>query len=221
MRAQRQKIKLLKQAGADENDIISARCKYCALSAEYTDFCDKMNLPQERQRVYSDGLGNIGTGKTKPVANSENSGIINTGSDNVLINKSSSASPLYISEKDELYNNAKQVEPIDGYEDIVIHADKHNFYSYNMQGDEFSFTAEEMAKMLKQSKGYHGGNIRLIACESAAEGATTAQELSNILGVEILAPSDIVWVDPNGNMTIGPTGEMNTGHWVKIKPKKE
>lgn len=76
MRAQRQKIKLLKQAGADENDIISARCKYRALSAEYTDFCDKMNLPQERQRVYSDGLGNIGKGKTKPVANSENSGII-------------------------------------------------------------------------------------------------------------------------------------------------
>lgn len=76
MRAQRQKIKLLKQAGADENDIISARCKYRALSAEYTDFCDKMNLPQERHRVYSDGLGNIGTGKTKPVANSENSGII-------------------------------------------------------------------------------------------------------------------------------------------------
>ena len=61
------------------------------------------------------------------------------------------------SEKDELYNNAKRIKPIDGYEDIVIHADKHNFYSYNMQGDEFLFTAEEMAEILRRSKGYHGG----------------------------------------------------------------
>lgn len=95
------------------------------------------------------------------------------------------------------------------------------FILNNMQGDEFLFTAEEMAEILKRSKGYHGGNIRLIACESAAEGATAAQELSNILGVEILAPSDIVWVDPNGNMTISSNGETNTGFWVKVKPKKE
>lgn len=155
------------------------------------------------------------------VENPENSGIINTSKNNVHINKSSAASPLYISKKDELYNNAKRIKPIDGYEDIVIHADKHSFYSYNMQGDEFLFTAEEMAEILKRSKGYHGGNIRLIACESAAEGATAAQELSNILGVEILAPSDIVWVDPNGNMTISSNGETNTGFWVKVKPKKE
>lgn len=224
IRAQRQKIKLLQEGNASEDDIISAKCKYHKLSQEYTNFSKAMDLPQERSRIYSDGLGKVDVKLPKvkkQVANSGNSGIINTSKNNVHINKSSAASPLYISEKDELYNNAKRIKPIDGYEDIVIHADKHNFYSYNMQGDEFLFTAEEMAEILKRSKGYHGGNIRLIACESAAEGATAAQELSNILGVEILAPSDIVWVDPNGNMTISSNGETNTGFWVKVKPKKE
>lgn len=139
----------------------------------------------------------------------------------MFINKSSSASPLYISEKDDLYNNAKKVEPIDGYEDVVIHSDKNSFYAYNMQGDEFSFTAEEMAEMIKMSKSYHGGNIRLIACESAAEGATIAQQLADVLGVEILAPSDIVWVDPDGKMTIGQVPDADTGYWVKIKPKRK
>lgn len=159
-------------------------------------------------------------GLPQGIAISENAGIIKTRADDMLVNKNSSASLLYISEKDELYNNAKQIEPIDGYEDIIIHADKHNFYLYNMQGDEFTFTAAEMARMLRQSKGYHGGKIRLIACESAAEGGTVAQELANALGVEILAPSGIVWVDPNGKMTIGQLSNVNTGSWIKIKPKK-
>ena len=213
-------------------DYEKASARLSMHNAEYNHLCESNGLKRLSERISiakwnrSEAMKAVRAAQrykksSVNVAKSENSGIINTSKDNVHINKSSAASPLYISEKDELYNNAKRIKPIDGYEDIVIHADKHNFYSYNMQGDEFLFTAEEMAEILKRSKGYHGGNIRLIACESAAEGATTAQELSNILGVEILAPSDIVWVDPNGNMTIGSSGETNTGFWVKVKPKKE
>lgn len=63
MRAQRQTIHLLKEGGADEQDIMLARGKYRALSAEYTHFSKVMNLPQQRERVTVDGLGNIGAGK--------------------------------------------------------------------------------------------------------------------------------------------------------------
>ncbi len=70
MRAQRQKIKLLKEGGADEDDIIAARARYRGTSAEYTRFSEAMKLPQQRQRVTVDGLGNIGHGKWKlPTAN--------------------------------------------------------------------------------------------------------------------------------------------------------
>lgn len=60
MRAQRQKIKLLEEAGADEKDIVAAKCKYQQLSREYTEFSNKMGLPQELNRVTVDGLGSIG-----------------------------------------------------------------------------------------------------------------------------------------------------------------
>lgn len=92
MRAERQKIKLLQEGGASEDDIITARAKYRVTSAEYTRFSKAMNLPQQRERVTVDGLGNIGVGKYKlpnnihkptvknstsgSIANSNNSGII-------------------------------------------------------------------------------------------------------------------------------------------------
>ena len=65
MRSQRQKIKLLQDGGADEDDIITARAKYRVMSKEYTDFSKAMGLPQQRERVTIDGLGNIGVGKWK------------------------------------------------------------------------------------------------------------------------------------------------------------
>ena len=157
----------------------------------------------------------------KYVDNFTENGIMGVGSDKMLINKSVSASPLYISEHDDLYRNATKVEPIDGYEDIVIHADKNKFYSYNMLGHEFEFTPTEMASIIKQSRDYNGGDIRLIACEAASKDATAAQELANVLNVNVLAPSDIVWIDDVGKMTIGKIPNINTGEWILLKPNKE
>ena len=65
MRAQRQEINLLKEGGADEDDIIAARCRYRGTSAEYVRFSNAMGIPQQRERVTVDGLGNIGVGKWK------------------------------------------------------------------------------------------------------------------------------------------------------------
>lgn len=80
MRAQRQQIKLLEEAGADEDDIINARCRYRGTSQEYTRFSREMGLPQQRERVTADGLGNIGVGKyKKSVDKSQKSGIIIIG----------------------------------------------------------------------------------------------------------------------------------------------
>lgn len=77
MRAQRQRIKLLKEGGADEKDIITARGRYMVTSSEYTRFSNAMNLPQQRERVTVDGFGNIGDEKyTKTVANWVESGIM-------------------------------------------------------------------------------------------------------------------------------------------------
>lgn len=77
MRAQRQKIKLLEDGGAEEEDIINARARYRATSAEYSRFSKAMGIPQQRERVTVDGLGNIGVGKYK--TSSGNAAPVKTG----------------------------------------------------------------------------------------------------------------------------------------------
>lgn len=65
MRVQRQKIKLMEEAGINEDDIINDRCRYRGTSQEYVRFSTAMGLPQQRDRVYGDNFGKIGVGKTK------------------------------------------------------------------------------------------------------------------------------------------------------------
>ena len=63
---------------------INARCRYRGTSQEYSRFSKAMGIPQQRERVTVDGLGNIGVGKyTKTVEKSAKSGIIKQGSDGV------------------------------------------------------------------------------------------------------------------------------------------
>lgn len=61
MRAQREKVVLLKQGGADPDDVMIARAKYQGQLNEYSRFCKKMGLVQERERIYYDMRGRIAT----------------------------------------------------------------------------------------------------------------------------------------------------------------
>ena len=49
----------LQVGGADEKDITLAKCRYRATSAEYARFSKAMDLPQQRERVTIDGLGDV------------------------------------------------------------------------------------------------------------------------------------------------------------------
>lgn len=59
MRAQREKAVLLKQGGADPDDVMLAKAKYQGQLGEYTRFCKKMGLQQERERIYYDMRGRV------------------------------------------------------------------------------------------------------------------------------------------------------------------
>ena len=61
MRAQREKVMLLKQGSADPDDVMIARAKYQGQLNEYARFCKKMGLVQERERIYYDMRGRIAT----------------------------------------------------------------------------------------------------------------------------------------------------------------
>lgn len=61
MRAQREKVQLLKRGDADRDDIMLAKAKYQGQLNEYAKFSRKMGLKEERERIYLDGRGRIAT----------------------------------------------------------------------------------------------------------------------------------------------------------------
>ena len=63
MRAQRQKVKMLQQGGADPDDVVISKAKYQAQLQEYKSFCKDMDLTPQMERVYIDGLGRVAPGK--------------------------------------------------------------------------------------------------------------------------------------------------------------
>lgn len=90
MRAQREKVDLLKAADVDKEEITIARCKYQAQLDEYSRFCRKMGLKEQRERIYIDMRGRVAPSKaqyqkyladkaTKNIAKTSDSGIINSG----------------------------------------------------------------------------------------------------------------------------------------------
>lgn len=65
MRAQRSKIAALKTGDYDKDRLMIEQAKYQAQLYEYTVFSNKMGIPQQRERIYMDGLGNAAGSKNK------------------------------------------------------------------------------------------------------------------------------------------------------------
>lgn len=60
MRKYREDIHLSKTAELPEDDIAIKKILYHGAMQEYVDFSKKMGLPQQRERIYQDGLGKVG-----------------------------------------------------------------------------------------------------------------------------------------------------------------
>lgn len=64
MRKTRQDIKLMEAGEADQQSIMLKKGRYYGQMQTYVDFSEKMNLPQQRDRIYQDGLkGNFSSKK--------------------------------------------------------------------------------------------------------------------------------------------------------------
>lgn len=166
MRAQRQKIKLLEEGGADEDDIISARCRYRGTSAEYARFSNAMDLPEQLDRVYIDGLGAVGKGKyTKKVlkTESDNDIIHSKGTINKSVHSQSNKQSFSRTHNEQVFRDGSnafseeaktklyQCERIiagNKYESAIIY-DKNGNMVFKKKGNanSVSFTVEESKKM--------------------------------------------------------------------------
>ncbi len=82
MRKQRQDIQLFKDGNASEDIIMASQARYRKTMSEYVEFSKAMELPQQMQRVYADGLKDIGGHgklkiKPKTFTHTDKSDIIN------------------------------------------------------------------------------------------------------------------------------------------------
>lgn len=157
--------------------------------------------------------------------------------ENILINLGkedlSVFARTYINKDDPLYELSKSIKSIEGYEDFMIHGQPNLVEHETNNGQWVQYTPQDFADFLKEEKNeYHGGNIRLLSCKSGMLDDGFAQQLANIMNVKVMAPTQTLWVNKNGDMFITDSeiladlwdnGEnvRPTGIWKIFTPKKE
>lgn len=117
------------------------------------------------------------------------------------------------------YRYGKAMECIqreDGFYDIIAHGDYDGVKLFDTPVD-----AQELAKVILLRNDYNGETIRLLSCNTGklVNDTCVAQELANILNVDVLAPNDIIQTDGKGLIRIGENRFENTGKISLFKPK--
>ena len=71
-----------------------------------------------------------------------------------------------------------------------------------------------------KAAGYKDGSpVRLISCLTGSTEDGAAQNLANQFNARILAPTNKVWIQPNGTLTLGPEADVYEGEWVNFYPE--
>lgn len=96
----------------------------------------------------------------------------------------------------------KNVSPIEGYYDVALHGTPTSAEFFGEPIDAYT-----LSHVIRNRSDYSiGTKVRLLSCSTGnttQTGDCFAQILSNELGVKVKAPTDILYVYPNGNYYIG------------------
>ena len=205
---EQKRIKVAAQADGDKALVKECNAKIKAYQAKYEQISNITGIRQDTTRTTIPREPR----KINDVFTTKNSGGIIKEKDTITLS-------TYVNSSDKLNEYSKNITPIDGFEDVVIHGNAFGFEIRDLDGNVASkYTPSEFADILQKDPHYHGGAIRLISCETGVGEFCAAQRLADKLNVDILAPSDMVFVDMDGNITIGKRGD---GKWILFKPKGE
>ncbi|WP_326912882.1 hemagglutinin repeat-containing protein [Rhizobium johnstonii] len=109
------------------------------------------------------------------------------------------------------------VKPQKGVFDVVVHGEANGFFVQTADGNWTKISTNNLSQYMK-ANGYAGEPVRLISCGTGACNATAAQKLANQIGAPVTAPSDTVWIHPNGTLTVGSEATVNSGAWNTFTP---
>ena len=83
--------------------------------------------------------------------------------------------------------------------------------------------SKEVAHLIRHSPQYVGGKqrIKLYACSTGKKPDGFAQQLADILGVEVEAPNMLVYPTKDGEFMVGVLKgiEFTEGEWITFRPK--
>jgi hypothetical protein len=128
--------------------------------------------------------------------------------------------------------NAQQRELLEGYYDVVAHGNPRKIRIDTME-PKIGIDHRTLAKILKHRQDYNGECIRMLSCSTGALPDGFAQNLSNKMNKEVIAPSDLLWYGEKGEEAISEmeiiinpvTGKKypqpkypHTGEWRNFNP---
>lgn len=201
IRKQKRTVEALESVGQDAS---AERKKLRDAQKSYTDFTDQTGMRKQSARTQ------IGTAKAErevrkanEAANIENNLLTNNGKSSTIelqadINKMITPYEKAVIDK---------VPRKKGFFDFAAHGTS-NSIEYGSRGN--TMTAREVARIIKHNEAYNGEKVRLLSCSTGSTEEGFAQQLANALGVEVEAPTDVLFVYADGRTKIGfdGSGEM-------------
>lgn len=222
IRAAKRECMMLQEVG-DTEGLQKASLRLRNQKEKYSAYCKETGLKQHNDRTQVYGYDRSKSSKTvwaerkasgNALTNGSNSSIIKTREQTkAIIAKAQAQSRPIFAVDDEVRGafatNVSRVLPKEGFYDVALHGTPKNVEFFGEPID-----AKTLAKIIRNRKDYSkGSKVRLLSCSTGKITDTAncfAQQLANALRVEIEAPTDDIFVYPNGDFIIGKrnNGEM-------------
>ena len=215
IRAAKRECMMLQEVG-DTEGLQKASLRLRNQREKYRAYCKETGLKQHNDRTQVYGYDRSRSSKTvwaerkasgNALTNGSNGSIIKTREQTkAIIAKAQAQSRPIFAVDDEVRGafatNVSRVLPKEGFYDVALHGTPKNVEFFGEPID-----AKTLAKIIRNRKDYSkGSKVRLLSCSTGKITDTAncfAQQLANALGVEIEAPTDDIFVYPNGDFIIG------------------
>jgi hypothetical protein len=119
---------------------------------------------------------------TENITPSNSLNLLDPSSDKILTDFAKARS--WIAEDEDFFN-------------IFAHGSADSIYFKTSRG-QMELTPENVKQILLKLDGYDGQSIRMFSCETGQEIDGFAQKLSTLMGVEVTAPTELLWGRRNG-----------------------
>lgn len=114
---------------------------------------------------------------------------------------------------DHFLSFASRARQVNGFLDVAVHGSANSVRI----GTE-AVNHRVLASIIQRNPQFTGQPIRLLSCNTGSCATGLARNLSNKLGVPVIAPNNLIWATQNGRLSIGALPGVNTGRFVGFWP---